>query len=307
MRSSLVAMVESAAETPFWFEVALAVRDADVDAATGLLAELGYAGSEIIELGDGRTEMRVFLQAHDEADAGMRSRELAQALGDVALPLRIRVLDENVWRDDWRRHFDRMTIGRRFEIFPPWDRELAEGSDRIAIIINPGMAFGTGRHETTAACLELLENCLNAGDVVLDLGCGSGILAIAAAKLGAARVLGIDNDPEAINATQENTEMNVVQSLVEVRLGDGPPPTEAAFDVAVANILAEPLADMAAVLTSCVKRSGVLVLSGIESKRRALVEVAYGRQGWRVTRDVERSGWVSLALERREEVGARDR
>jgi len=293
--------------TPPWFEVALAVRDADVDAATGLLAELGFAGSEVFELGDGTTELRVFLQARDEAAAEAHMRELARTLDAVATPLRIRALDENVWRDDWKRHFDRMAIGLRFEILPPWDSEVAGRSDRISIIINPGMAFGTGRHETTAGCLELMESAVRTGDSVLDLGCGSGILAIAAAKLGAKRVLGIDNDPEAVNAAHENAEMNGVQDRIEVRLGEGPPSAAAVFDLVVANILAEPLAEMAATLTSCVKPTGVLVLSGIESKRRRLVETAYGHQGWRVTRHIERAGWVSLALEWRRDVGARDR
>ena len=246
----------SAAETPSWFEIALAVPDRDVDATTGMLAELGYEGSEVVELGDGKTEIRVFLQARDEADADEHKLELARSLGDVAVPLRIRALDENLWRDDWKRHFDRMAVGRNFEIFPPWDSELAVRSDRMAIIINPGMAFGTGRHETTASCLELIETCVRAGDAVLDLGCGSGILAIAAAKLGATRVLGIDNDPEAISAAHENTEMNGVENRVRVQLGDGPPRDEAAFDLAVANILAEPLAEMATTLTSCVKPDG---------------------------------------------------
>jgi len=301
-------MMEEASETAsHWFEVALAVRDADVDAATGLLDGLGFGGSEVVELGAGRTELRVSFQARDQADAHASTRELARALGELVALTGIRALDESVWRDDWKRHFDRMTVGRRFEILPPWDSEPAGLSDRIAIVINPGMAFGTGRHETTARCLELLESFVHSGKNVLDLGCGSGILAIAAAKLGATRVLGIDNDPEAVNAANENTAMNGVQNRVEIRLDDGPPGAAAGtFDVVVSNILAEPLAEMAPALTSCVKHTGVLVLSGIESKRRRLVEVAYGRQGWRVTRDVECSGWVSLALERREDVGARN-
>jgi ribosomal protein L11 methyltransferase len=290
-----------------WFEASLAVGDPDVDVVTGMLAELGHDGSELVELNDGTIELRVFFQASDGADAERRVRELANALTGVATLLRIRALDESVWRDDWKRHFDRMTIGRNFEIFPPWDDELAALSQRTAIIINPGMAFGTGRHETTAGCLELLESSVRPGDAVLDLGCGSGILAIAAVKLGAGRVLGIDNDPEAISATHENAESNGVSDKIRIILGDGPPVGEEPFDLAVANILAEPLAEMASVLTSCVKPEGQLVLSGIESKRRALVEIAYGRESWRVTGAIERGGWVSLALERREDGGERDR
>lgn len=301
MRSSLGTMTDTSADdTLSWFELAVAVNESDADLVTDLLAGLGFEGSEIVDLGGARTEMRVFLQAADDVAAAQRAQSVAHALGSTAgvgTPCR---LDENVWRDDWKRHFERITVGERFEIFPPWDSAAAVGSKRLAVVINPGMAFGTGRHETTAGCMELLESVVRPGDAVLDLGCGSGILAIAAAKLGARRVLAVDNDSEALNAATENIVMNAVENQVEVFLHEGPPPGgEGAFDVVVANILAEPLAEMAAPLTACVKDAGVLVLSGIESKRRALVEVAYGRQGWRVTRDLDRSGWVSLALQRR--------
>ena len=143
-----------------------------------------------------------------------------------------------------------------------------------------------------------MEPLVRPGVSFLDLGCGSGILAIAAAKLGAARVVAVDNDPDAIEAVRENTVLNGVEDLVDARLGDGPPSGET-FDVVVANILAETLAQMAPLLTSCVKRSGHLVLSGIESERSPLVEDAFNAQGWRAAQVIECSGWVSLALARR--------
>ena len=281
-----------------WFEITLELAARDVDAATGLLALAGSTGCEICEVGDELAHVRVHVSCDSHDAARTHASTLVSALARFpARVLTIEELDERVWREDWRRHFKRTPVGQRLEIVPPWCEQVA-GGDRIAIVINPGLAFGTGQHETTRGCLELMEPLARPGVSFLDLGCGSGILAIAAAKLGAARVVAVDNDPDAIEAVRENTVLNGVKDLVEARLSDGPPSGET-FDVAVANILAETLAQMATLLTSCVKRSGHLVLSGIESERSPLVEDAFNAEGWRPAQVIERSGWVSLALARR--------
>ena len=297
----------TAAAIQTWFEVSLALAREHLDAATVALDEIGFSGSEVVEREGAPSEIRVYVQANDEAAAERVASELQSALARLSPNIAsVRALDERVWRDGWKKHFARTKVGRRFEILPPWESDAAS-PDLISIVINPGMAFGTGQHETTAGCLELLEDIVRRGDRVLDLGCGSGILAIAAAKLGAACVLAIDNDPEALNAAHENIVMNRVGEVVRAELHDGPPVETRTYDVAAANVLAEPLADMAAALTSCVKNNGALVLSGIESERRAVVEVAYGHQGWRVTREFDRSGWVSLELRKHDEIGGRNR
>jgi ribosomal protein L11 methyltransferase len=286
-----------------WFEISLELYARDVDAATGLLALAGFTASEVADAGGERAYVRVHVRCDSAPAAHARADALLSALGRVdAHVAAVEEIDERVWREDWKRHFKRTAIGRRLEIFPPWC-EPERNADRIAIVINPGLAFGTGQHETTAGCLELLETLVRPGTSVLDVGCGSGILAIAAAKLGAARIVAIDNDPEALKAVRENTVLNRVESLIDAMVGDGPPSGEA-FDVIVANILAETLVEMAAALTSCVKPSGALVLSGIESERAALVENAFDAEGWRPVRKIERSGWVSLALARHGGEGA---
>jgi len=279
-----------------WFEIALEVPAADVDAATGLLAAVGFTGSEIDER-DVSATMRIHVACDGAEHARTRADGAVALLAHLGARLvSIKELDESVWREGWKRHFERTAIGKRLEIRPPWCEAAASG-ERIAIVINPGLAFGTGQHETTAGCLELLEKAVVRGTSVLDVGCGSGILAIAAAKLGATRIVAVDNDPEALNAVRENTVLNRVERFVDARLAEGPPAGET-FDVVVANILAETLAEMAIALTSCVKRGGTLVLSGIESTRSRLVQDAFRAQGWRQAEMIERSGWVSLALAR---------
>jgi ribosomal protein L11 methyltransferase len=287
-----------------WFEISLAVRTRDLDAATGLLAAAGHLGCEIVERGE-LGEIRVHVRADSLGDAQALATALASELPQVRATGSapgVTEIDERIWREDWKKHFRCTRIGRRLEIVPPWEAQEPSQElridERIRIVINPGLAFGTGQHETTAGCLALLETHVREGSSVLDVGCGSGILAIAAAKLGAARILAVDNDPEAVNCARENCVLNTMAALVEVRLEDGPPAGEA-FDVVVANILAETLAQMAAPLTSCVKPAGALVLSGIESERRRLVEVVFNAEGWRVAHEIERSGWTTLAFARR--------
>ena len=289
-----------------WFEVSLALPVRNLDAATGLLAAAGYTGCEIVEHDEQRGEIRVHVRSDSLDDAGARRQEIERTLQRLGLgATELKEIDERVWREDWKRHFRPTRVGNRLEIVPPWeaDARTANGAgetcatERIRIVINPGLAFGTGQHETTAGCLRLLEKVVAPGTSVADVGCGSGILAIAAARLGASLVVAIDDDPEAVNAAMENCVSNEMGSKVEVRLASGPPEDER-FDVVVANILAETLAAMATPLTSCVKPAGKLVLSGIESERRGLVEVAFRAEGWQVAQAIERSGWASLLLAR---------
>jgi len=281
------------------------VAAADADAATGALAEHGFDSCELREHARDQTDVVIYVEAVDAGEAEDRGRSLVQALPVAALgPPLVCEHDEDVWREGWKRHFARTAIGRRFEVVPPWESPTPLEPGRITLIIHPGMAFGTGHHETTAGCLELLEDVVRPGDVVADVGCGSGILAIAAAKLGATLALAIDNDPEAVNAAHDNIVRNQVIDHVRVVLADGPPLADESgraegFDIVVANILAETLASMRERLTSCVKVGGAIVLSGIESSRRPLVEVEFGNASWEKLRTLERAGWSTLSLRRR--------
>jgi ribosomal protein L11 methyltransferase len=153
-------------------------------------------------------------------DAAIRARA-SEAHEAVAIlhagPPKVAELDPKVWTENWKKHFARRTFADRIEVRPPWEEPGAP----LSIVINPGMAFGTGLHETTAGCLELLVEEVRPGARVADVGCGSGILAIAAARLGAADVLATDVDPLAVEATQENIESNGVAAVVRVELEPG--------------------------------------------------------------------------------------
>jgi len=200
---------------------------------------------------------------------------------------------EEDWARAWKAFFRPTRVGRRLVVVPEWERYRPEG-DLIPIIIDPGMAFGTGTHPTTGMCLSLLEEHLSGGEVVIDLGTGSGILAIAAARLGAARVLALDIDPLAVEIARRNVARNGVGDIVEVRPGgQGAFPFSGA-DLVVANIVASTISQASPRVAAALRPGGRFIASGIVRERRAEVEKAMVVAGMRVTGDREEGDWVSL-------------
>ena len=189
---------------------------------------------------------------------------LTELVADLA-PERIgfRTVEDQDWTRVWMDQFQPMRFGRRLWIYP-WNIEPpADDADAIVVRLDPGLAFGTGTHPTTALCLEWLDARDLRGKTVIDYGCGSGVLAIAALKLGAARVVAVDNDPQALAASRDNAERNGVADALEPCAPDDFNAKPA--DVLVANILAGPLDQLAPLFARCVKPGGEIALSGILS------------------------------------------
>lgn len=261
-----------------WLELSLTIRAAEQPRVEAALEDLGAlsitlrdADAEtpdeeaIFEPGVGELPLwnQVVLNALFEADVDRRG--LTAAIADdlpFIEPAQI------VWRDvgdqDWTRvwmdDYKPMPFGRRLWVYPSNIEPPVDG-DIVVVRLDPGLAFGTGTHPTTAMCLEWLDGQQLAGKSVLDFGCGSGILAIAALKLGAARAVGIDNDPQAIVSSHDNAERNGVQADLAVYL-PGEAPIELA-DVLVANILAGPLGELAPTFAAAVKPGAPFAISGI--------------------------------------------
>jgi ribosomal protein L11 methyltransferase len=173
---------------------------------------------------------------------------------------KVEQLEDKDWVREWMEHFHPMKFGNRLWICPSWC-EIPE-PEAVNVMLDPGLAFGTGTHPTTAMCLEFLDGADLKDRMVIDYGCGSGILAVAALKLGAGMVVGIDIDPQAVDATEDNAKRNGVEGRIEVYLPEKRPEKLEA-DVLVANILAGPLRDLAPDIAGLVKPGGHLALSGI--------------------------------------------
>jgi ribosomal protein L11 methyltransferase len=235
--------------------------------------------------------------AADDPDAALAVA--AAALECRAPPHEIHPVAEQDWVRATQAQFAPIRVAPGLWVVPSWCEPPEPGA--VILTLDPGLAFGTGSHPTTRLCLRWLAACLRRGESVLDYGCGSGILAIAAAKLGAGDVTGVDVDPQAIVASRANAQRNDVVAIFA--LPDGLPPsaaapTAAAFDVVVANILANPLRLLAPALAARVRPGGRIVLSVVLETQADAVIAAYARW-FKMGVWARDEGWVALAGERR--------
>jgi ribosomal protein L11 methyltransferase len=238
---------------------------------------LSDAGDDpVLEPGPGETPLwsntRVTGLFSGEADLDAFRGALAAELGIEQLPTHhIEELADRAWEREWLKDFGAMKFGKRLWICPTG--QAVEADDAVIVHLDPGLAFGTGTHPTTAMCLDWLDGIDLSGKSLLDYGCGSGVLAIAALKLGCGSATGMDIDPQAVIATRQNATANDVGEGLFVT--GSPEGLEGPFDVVVANILAGPLVQFADSITSLLARGGMLALSGVLCEQAGEVMAAY--------------------------------
>lgn len=288
-----------------WLQISLPVERAIAESAAEEIEALGAGAVTLEDAGDvpvlepapGETPLwpRVVISAlFDEGQTGWpaalaRTRAWAGRQG-----FHLCRIEDRAWEREWLKDFRPMRFGKRLWVCPG-DQPPGD-PDAVVVRLDPGLAFGTGTHPTTALCLEWLDGHPPAGRQVIDFGCGSGILAIAAAILGASDVAVRDIDPQAIDATRANASRNGVADRIRV-LEDGDPLPAA--DLLLANILAGPLVDLAPVFTGALAPGATLVLSGILGSQADDVLRAY-EDGFEFDDPAERDGWVCLAGRRLE-------
>ncbi len=280
-----------------WIEIAVPSHAEAVEAVSEILDRVGYNGIAVDEPQDGGPHIVKAYVVYDRT-ARIKVRRVKEAIGrlrtfglgpvgEVALR---RIADEE-WLESWKAQFTPVGIGPFF-VRPSWSTARAAG---IEIVLDPGMAFGTGLHPTTRQCLEALGECDIAGRSVLDLGTGSGILAIAAAKRGAGRILAVDIDPLSVKAAAENAARNGVE--IEVREGTVAN-VDNAFDMVLANLVADVIARIALDLHDRVAPGGTLLCAGIVAEKERTAVDALLATGLRPTGRDQRDDWVSVALTR---------
>ncbi|MBQ2297667.1 MAG: 50S ribosomal protein L11 methyltransferase [Ruminiclostridium sp.] len=260
-----------------------------------------YVDDELMEQMKGVSRIKFYVT--DDADG---QKQLAQYMKGVDLPYTSVRLREYDWAHSWQKYYRPLAIGKTIYIVPEWERDTAQIPEGCtSILMNPGLTFGTGSHASTQLCLEGIEEFIVPGKSVLDLGCGSGILAIAALRLGASHATGVDIDPKAVDVSYENAELNGIgkdrckflagnviadKSLVaELK--------ELKAPLVLANIVADVIIPLAPVVPELLVEGGTFVCSGIIDKRGDEVAAALEKNGLKVIRRFEKNGWIALAAQ----------
>ena len=304
-----------------WLELAVEADLEAVEAVSEILGRVASGGTsvepafDLVDEGLGArvdptrpAVVRGYVPAAVPGAAEAAAAQVAEALGHLQAfdlrgigDLQTRIVHEADWAEAWKAFFPVLRVGRRLVIRPTWRRHRARHED-VVIALDPGMAFGTGLHPTTRLCLAALEPLAAdgrlAGARVVDVGCGSGILAIAAVRLGAKSALGVDTDPIAVEATLANARRNRLGRRVRAREGSIPT-GEPAFDVVLANLIAGVLVPLAAGLRAELRPGGSLVASGIFVDREAEVRAAFEAAGLLVSVRTAEGDWIALTCRRR--------
>lgn len=296
-----------------WLELSV---EADVEAVEAVSEILGRVadgtavqptrlirdpGDELSARADPSAPFIVTAHVAPDGDNGALIEETERALWHLQAfglrpvgALRVRHVDDADWTDAWKEHYVPQRIGR-VAIVPSWAADEPQDGE-VAITLDPGMAFGTGLHPTTRGCLELLQEVAPMPARVLDVGCGSGILSLAALRLGAERVVAVDTDPLAIDATRANAERNGLAGPLEARAGSLDPVAAERFPLVLANLVAAVLVELAPRLAAHLEPGGTLIAGGIIETRADEVIAAMEAVALRVIQRRDESEWVSLAL-----------
>jgi ribosomal protein L11 methyltransferase len=293
---------DSSEEKRVWQLVTLNVAPRAEEFAGSALFDLGATGVVTLEENADGMKLGAYFGEHTDAEEVARSveAEFARAgLSDALMGVSISHVPDQDWMQKWKEGFEPTTVGNRLIIAPSW-KLPGDAGGRAVIQIDPGMAFGTGTHETTRLCLEAVETYWRGGRM-LDVGTGTGILAIAAALLAPGfRVTAVDVDPQAVEVARENVAINGATDSVEVLEGQPRDFTGRSFDVVVANLTAEVIISLAADLVGCLAPSGVMILSGILTGLRSDVERAASEAGLIIVERREAGEWSMLAARRGE-------
>jgi len=202
-------------------------------------------------------------------------------------------VDEEDWATSWKKYYKPVQISERFWIKPSWE-EIPENNQQLVIELDPGMAFGTGTHPTTILCIKALEEVIKGGEEVIDVGCGTGVLSIAAAKLGAKNVLALDLDSVAVESAGQNIAINSVDNRVRVRQNNLLEGIEQQVEVIVANILAEVILRFIDSAKGLLKEKGYFITSGIINTKADLVREALEEAGFRILKKLDQEDWVAF-------------
>ena len=282
-----------------WQELSVKVPREYVEPVSYLFSRYGRGlSTEVAE--EGHVLLRTYLtstsrQRLARIEVGINLIRVIEPFAELV----VKDLDSTDWETAWKAHFSLFKLGTNLVVKPPWI-QYEPRDEEIVIELDPGMAFGTGYHPTTKMCLEALESSVQPGMEVLDMGTGSGILSIAAAKMGAESVVALDTDPIAVSVARKNFKSTGLSHVVKLERGTLPHrlAPEGCFDVLTVNISATVIIEKAPLLLKALKPAGTVVASGFVERQQRDVEEAFARHGFTVRKARHLEDWVNLLLSR---------
>ncbi len=304
-----------------YLEISIKIEQSQIDPLTCILEDMGIAGFVVEDPEDVEELLRkehdydwdyvddsvlaqrdreagITLYLEDDSTAEQKRNDIRKRVKAEIPSARFetRTVCDDDWKDKWKEYFKPARITRRVVIKPSWEDYVKETPEELVIELDPGMAFGTGTHPTTTLCVRLMEKYLEAGkDSVLDVGCGSGILSIAAAKLGAHEILGVDIDPVAVEVSLENVKRNGLTSQIEIREGDLTKGLSVKADLVVANLMADLVMLLSRDVAKHLKGKGIYISSGILVEKKELVARAVRDCGFEILEIPEEGEWCAIA------------
>lgn len=295
-----------------WAEVSIQTIHEAVELVANIMHELGAGGviiedSEDFELDittDNFPEEAVYVKAFFSTNSYLletieqikselsKLREFGLDIGEGSIF--IAEVNEDDWASNWKQYYKPISISDKFLIAPVWEHFELENPDQMVIKLDPGMAFGTGTHPSTVMCIQALEKTVKGNERVIDVGCGTGVLSIAAAKLGAKSVLALDLDEVAIESANLNIDINSVATIVDVKQNNLLDEINHDADIVVANILAEVIIELTNDVARVLKQDGIFITSGIIQAKTDLVKKFLENAGMQVIDTITNEDWVAL-------------
>ena len=300
-----------------WFEILITVPAAQIETAGAIanmtvpygiyiedysdleqgareIAHIDLIDEELLAKNREESVIHIYLSPEARPDEALAFLQERLTAAGIPFTLSTGSVKESDWADNWKQFFKVTEIGERLVIRPTWEEYTSDG-DRTVLSIDPGAAFGTGTHATTRICLELLEKYIKDGDRMLDVGCGSGILSIAALLLGAKQAVGVDIDPLAVKVAGENAALNHVDDRAEYICGNLADRVEGKYNLICANIVADIVMALPPDTGRFLAEDGVFICSGIIDLRGAEVEDCLRQNGFEILEMVERENWRAYA------------
>jgi len=306
-----------------WYEIEITTTQQAQEAVSGILMEKGAKGTEVVDPYAFRNVLKtneyldyadlglidsygtdVVIRAWLSEDCNIKAleediknslMELKEHFDTGKNEIQIRLRDDSEWKDNWKQYFKPFKFTDKIVIKPSWE-EYQKSPDEILIELDPGMAFGTGTHETTKMCALLGEKYIEPDDKVLDLGCGTAILAISAIKLGARSALAVDIDAQAVKTARENVLKNNVEDRITVKQGELKDLKPERYDLIYINIIADIILELVEDVKKFADSGTRVLLSGIINTRRDEVFEAYTQAGFKLLEEMEQGDWVAMAF-----------